>query len=274
MSNCLDLRKIIFFKLNKMKITYPISLSIILFLACSPNNVKKDTIAQKYFKENNFDGSFALLNNANNDFTIYHLSDFKDSAYIPGSAFDIVNALISIQAGTITDDYSAIKIDTTLSTLNNSLDKKTLFFDSLAIKTGKNTIQFWLDSLHYGKTQIQNDTVKFWRNGNLKITSDEQLGFIKNLHFSQLPLQKRPQAIVSNLLKRESNALYNLYYNKGHAEQNGLFIYIINGWIIENKHVYFFSLTTKSTSDIDIERKSVQMLKNILTDYGFFKAKK
>lgn len=247
-----------------------------LLIACSPNNVEDDNTAQKFLAQKNFTGSFALLNNANNSFKIYNLADFKDSAYVPGSSFDLINALIAIESGSLTDENSNLRIDGQSISLKNAWDGESAFFDTLAVKTGAEKMRFWLDSLHYGRANIPDaQHTLFWKNGFTKITADEQLGIIKKLHFSQFPFQKRTQAIVENLLKRESNTLYNLYYNQGMARQtSGEFACFINGYIIENKHVYFFSLTTKSDKAENLLSETKEVLKNILKEYGFFEGKK
>lgn len=256
-----------------MRYLFSILLSLVIF-SCSPNNVEKDNMPEKFFKEKNLTGSFALLHNANKSFKIYNLSDYKDSAYIPGTAFNIVNGLIAIENGTITDENSQLAVsDTTTSTLKTAVDKNAPFFDSLSVKTGKDKMQFWLDSLHYGNLKVNNLT-DFWNDGSLTITADEQLGLVTGLHFSSLPLQKRTQAAVNGLLHREANSKYTLGYNKGIAPHAGGYVAHINGWIIENKHVYFFSQTTKSADSTSLMQNSETLLRSILKEYGYFEGKK
>src|SRR5215216_790547 len=93
-----------------MKGSLMIGLCLFLF-GCSPNNVKTDDSLEKYFKENNVTGCFALLDNGTGDFIVYNLSRYRDSAYLPASTFKIVNSLIGLQTGTITNDSMIIKWD-------------------------------------------------------------------------------------------------------------------------------------------------------------------
>ena len=257
-----------------MRYVFSLVLLSIVLLNCSPNNVEKDNMPEKFFKEKNLTGSFALMNNANKTFKIYNLSDYKDSAYIPGTAFNIVNGLIAIENGTITDENSTLLVaDTSVSTLKTSIDKNVPFFDSLSVKTGKEKMQFWLDSLHYGNLKI-NNLKGFWNDGSLNITADEQLGLITGLYFSNIPMQKRTQAVLKGLLHREGNSKYTLGYNKGIAPHAGGYVAHINGWIEENKHVYFFSQTTKSKDSTSLMQNSEAILKSILKEYGYFEGKK
>ena len=259
---------------DAMRNIYVIAGLVLLFISCSPNNVTQNNHLAEFFKKYQFSGSFALLNNANDDFSIYNLEDYRDSAYAPGPAFDLLNAMIAIEAGTITDENSFLENTGSNNTLKNSFEKNPVFFDSLAKHTGKDHMQFWIDSLHYGQVKIDQNISAFWKDNSLKLSADEQLGFIKNLYFSNLPFQKRTQAIGKNLLGKEANTKYTLAYNKGIAPHGDKFVSLITGWIVENKHVYFFSLTTKHADKDMLRGNSEKLLKEILKDYGFFEGKK
>jgi beta-lactamase class D len=46
------------------------------------------------------------------------------------------------------------------------------------------------------------------------------------------------------------------------------------GYIEENKHVYFFVLSTKSLKADDLSNKNIAVLKQILLQQGFLKGRK
>lgn len=77
---------------------------VVLFVACSPNNVTVENGYQKYFDENKVTGTFGLFDNGTGQFTIYNLSRFKDSSYLPASTFKIVNSLIGIETGRVSNE--------------------------------------------------------------------------------------------------------------------------------------------------------------------------
>ena len=98
--------------LNKPKnLLLTINFSLLTLISCSPNNVKIDNSIQKYFDSNKVAGTFGLYDNGTGQFTIYNLSRFKDSAYLPASTFKIVNSLIGIETGKIVNDKMLIKWD-------------------------------------------------------------------------------------------------------------------------------------------------------------------
>jgi len=94
--------------MNKIKNSFFSScllvISFMLFFSCAPNNVKQDNSLEKYFTANNVTGCFALYNNGQSFFTVYNLPRYKDSAYLPASTFKIVNSLIGLQTGIISNE--------------------------------------------------------------------------------------------------------------------------------------------------------------------------
>ena len=50
------------------------------------------------------------------------------------------------------------------------------YYQEVARRIGKDTMQFWLDSLSYGTKKITTAIDTFWLDNSLKITPDEELG--------------------------------------------------------------------------------------------------
>ncbi len=128
--------------------------------ACSPNNVKQDDSLGKYFSENKVEGCFALMDNATGKFTVYNLGRYRDSSYLPASTFKIVNSLIGLQTGKIVNDSMVIPWDGVKrfrEEWNKDLTMYEAFrvsavnyYQEVARRIGKDTMQYWLDSLKYG----------------------------------------------------------------------------------------------------------------------------
>ena len=174
----------------RMKTALYSILLIISFSTCSPNNVTIDDSLKKYFDENKVNGCFALMDNGTGKFTIYNLARYRDSSYLPASTFKIVNSLIGLQTGKIVNDSMIIKWDSVKrrDAWNKDLTMYEAFrvssvpyFQEVARRIGKDTMQFWLDSLSYGSKKITSAIDTFWLDNSLKITPDEQLGLVKRL---------------------------------------------------------------------------------------------
>jgi len=255
-----------------------------VFSACTPNNVTIDNSLKTYFDSAKVTGTFALFDNGQGHFTIYNLSRFKDSAYTPASTFKILNSLIGLQTGRIVNEKMIIKWDGIKrwnEDWNKDLSMEEAFkvsavpyYQELARRIGKDTMQFWLDSLKYGNHKIGNRVDSFWLDNSLKITSDEQLGLVKKLYFGQLPFNKTTMDIVKKVMVHESNSNYTLAYKTGWGyKENGNSLGWIVGWIEENKHPYFFVLNVEGKHDTDPAIRK-NMLTSILKQLGFLEGKR
>jgi beta-lactamase class D len=60
-----------------------IIIGLVIFSACSPNNVKIDKDLQHFFDEKAVVGTFGLYDNGSGQFTIHNIARFRDSAYLP-----------------------------------------------------------------------------------------------------------------------------------------------------------------------------------------------
>lgn len=271
-----------------MKFTLVLLVPVLFFAACSMNNVTTDESLKKYFDEHQVEGTFALLDNGTNEFKVYNLSRFRDSSYLPASTFKIINSLIGLQTGKIVNDSMIINwdgIDRGRSECNRDMNMYDAFriscppwYMELARRIGKDTMQTWLDSLGYGKKEngqfkIKENLDTFWLDNSVKITPDEQLGLVKKLYFNQLPFHRVNQEIVKNAMLFENNANYKLSYKTGWGtRENGNQLGWIIGWIEENRHPYFFVMNIESPDkSIDMAGIRIKMLKDILTQYEFFK---
>lgn len=270
-----------------MKYWFILILAAIGFAACSPNNVAIDNSLKKFFDENNVQGTFGLYNNASGKFTIYNLQRFKDSAYLPASTFKIVNSLIGLETGEITDEKMVIKWDGVKRNVpgwNQDLTMEQAFklsavpyYQEVARRIGKDTLQFWLDSLGYAsryKKAVINKTDTFWLDNSVKITADEQLGLVKKLYFDQLPFQKRSMRVVKEVMQMEKNANYTLCYKTGMGFlENGRLLGWIIGWVEENRHPYFFALNLDGAPDVNMSAVRLNILKGILKHLGYLQGK-
>lgn len=235
-------------------------LMVFLAYACSPNNVKNDSNIVKILDSAKLSGSFALMENGSGQFTITNLTLYKDSSYAPLNTFFAVPALLGLDKGYIKHDTSNW---VSLDSVN--------YYNAIIEKLGRATILKTIDSLHYGKGIVSNDLNSFWKDGSLRITADEQLGFIKKLYFGQLSFQKRAQDIFKKMILKEDNANYQLSYMLGSDKTNTPSFWLV-GYVEENKHPYFFvmHLEAKNNNQFD-DVNAVSLLKTILLQQGFLK---
>ncbi len=272
-----------------MRSTYknllPIALCLLFIASCSVNKANNDDSLKKYFDENKVDGCFTMFNNADGEVTVYNMK-YDTMRFCPASTFKVFNSLVGLQTGVITDEKMVIKWDGVKrwkEDWNKDMDMTEAFkvssvpyYQEVARRIGRDTMQQWVDSLGYGNKNISGPIDSFWLNNTLKISPDEQLGLMKKLYFDQLPFRKSVQQMVRDVMLHENNTAYQLSYKTGWGfEEDGNAIGWMVGWIEENKHVYFFVTFVKAPDkDTDIKTVRMNITKSILKQYGFFEGKK
>jgi beta-lactamase class D len=269
-----------------MKANFSLLPFLLFLMSCSTNNVEIDESLKKYFDENKVNGCFALMDNGTGKFTVYNLARYRDSSYLPASTFKIVNSLIGLQTGRITGDSMVIKWDGVKRRVEDWNQDLTMYkafrvsavnyYQEVARRIGKDTMQYWLDTLKYGTRKIKTTVDSFWLDNSLKITPDEQLGLVKKLYFNDLKLFfKTYQEMVKRAMLFEDETNYRLGYKTGwgFTEQNHALGWVV-GWIEENNHPYFFVLNIESPDpEFDMWRVRMKMLKDILKHLGFLEGK-
>ena len=255
---------------------------VINIIGCSVNKAKIDNSLKKYFDSAKVDGSFSMVNNQTGAVTVYNMQ-LDTQRFLPASTFKIVNSLIGLETGRITDEKMLIKWDGIKrwnTDWNKDLTMEEAFkfsavnyYQEVARRIGRDTMKQWIDTLHYGNMNISGPIDSFWLNNTLKISPDEQLGLVKKLYFDKLPFSKRAQQIVRDVMLQENNTQYKLSYKTGWGfdEKENAIGWIV-GWIEENRHVYFFVTFIKSPDkNINMSDVRLNITKSILSDYGFFK---
>lgn len=256
-----------------MNKTFTALLISLFFLSCT-NMAKIDNSLKEYFDTENVDGTFALMNNQRGDVTVYNL-EMDTQRLSPGSLFKIAHTLIGIETSRITDEATRMPSDDTAIaaiTLKDAFDNnRNEYFQVLSNEIGTDTMHHWLQALSYGN-MLATDPENFWMNGDLKISADEQLGLMFKVYFDKLPLRKYAQQIVRDLMLKEDNTLYTYSYTTGTATTpNNEKLGLLAGWIEENRHVYFFTVTIKMRDEKDPEETAARITKKILESKGFFK---
>jgi beta-lactamase class D len=259
--------------------------SLTVISSCSVNKATINNDLKKYFDSAHVDGCFSLLDNASGKITVYNMK-IDTQRILPASTFKIVNSLIGLETGKITDEKMVIKWDG-IKRWNEDWNKDLTmeeafkvsavpYYQEVARRIGRDTMKFWIDTLHYGNMNINGPIDSFWLNNTLKISPDEQLGLVNKLYFDKLPFEKRSQQIVRDVMLQENNTLYKLSYKTGWGfDEKHNAIGWITGWIEENRHVYFFVTLVKSADkNINMQQVRMNITKGILTELGFFKGEK
>ena len=255
------------------KLRYLLSALFILALfSCTSHRADIDNSLKKYFDDNKVEGCFTMFNNSNGEVSVYNMA--MDTARVsPDGTFDIVNALIGLHTGRILDDSMLMEGQNMIDAFKTNNVK---YFQAVARRIGPDTMRSWMDSIKYGNKDISGGIDSFWLNNHLKISPDEQLGFIKRLYFDQLSFRKSVQQNLREVMLKEDSSQYRFAYKTGigYNEKGNGQGWVV-GWIEENMHIHFFVTFFKAAdATTDISATGMKITRSILKEYGFFEGKK
>ncbi|NJM90678.1 MAG: class D beta-lactamase, partial [Hydrococcus sp. RU_2_2] len=191
-------------------------------------NVTQKINFERHFRELGIEGSIAIYDANNNQF-YQHNPQRNQTAFLPASTFKILNSLISLEMGAISDETAVLTWDgipRQVSEWNRDLNMREAFkhsavwfYQVLARRLGYERMQKWIMQTGYGNQKIgsKEDIDKFWLVGELRITPQEQIQFLRRLDKNDLPFSKRSLSIVKDIMIVEKTPEYTLRAKTGWA---------------------------------------------------------
>jgi beta-lactamase class D len=184
----------------------------------------------------------------------YYSNDFAwtKTGIIPASTFKIPNSIIALETGVIKSDSTIFKWNgekRKFKKWEEDLTFKKAFqvscvpcYQEVARKIGVNRMKTYLKKLNYPGMVFDTLTIdNFWLQGKSKISQMQQIDFLERLYFSKLPISKRTDNIMKNIMLIEKTESYTLSGKTGWSMRNDM----DNGWLVgyleTNNSVYFFA---------------------------------
>ncbi|MEZ5045674.1 MAG: penicillin-binding transpeptidase domain-containing protein [Chitinophagaceae bacterium] len=268
---------------------------ILLIQACSSEHVVYQNQWKKIFDEYQIDSAcFELTDNTHDKVYLYNLP-MCSRQVCPASTFKIFSSLVALESNVAKDENLVIPWDGTMRraawdkdmNMREALKVSNLpFYQELVRRIGHTEMKKWIDSVRYGNKNIAGKEDEFWLNDSLKISPDEQVGFIKKLYFDKLPFSQRAQRIVRSMMLQEDTENYKLYYKTGTRQDEQR----VRAWLVgfverkeEQKGVktnkmethyrpYFFALYIDSKErGFDLMESRKTILKTILKEQNIIK---
>jgi len=137
--------------------------------------------------------------------------DRSGEAMLPASTFKIPNSIIALETGVVGDpDKDVFKWDGVTRSIEAWNKDHTLrtaiaasavpVYQEIARRIGAERMQKYLDLLEYGNRDIGGGVDQFWLTGNLRIDPVQQVDFVDRLRRGTLPVSKRSQDLVRDIL--------------------------------------------------------------------------
>ncbi len=214
----------------------------------------------QHFRELGVEGAI-LIYDLNRDRIIQHNQQRNATAFLPASTFKILNSLIALETGVISDEIAVLTwdgIQRTIPEWNRDLNMRQAFklsavwfYQVLARRVGHEQMQKWVTQAKYGNQKIgsKDDIDKFWLEGELRITPQEQIQFLRRLYHNDLPFSQRSLSTVKDIMVMEQTPDYTIRGKTGFADNVTPKIGWYVGYLEKGKNVYFFA------TNIDIRNK-------------------
>jgi beta-lactamase class D len=132
-------------------------------------------------------------------------------AKLPASTFKIPNSLIALETGVVEDpDKDVFKWDGVkrpIEAWNRDHTMRTAIaasavpvYQEIARRIGEGRMQKYIDLFEYGNRDIGGGIDQFWLTGDLRIDPVQQVDFLDRLRRDALPISKRSQDLVRDIL--------------------------------------------------------------------------
>jgi beta-lactamase class D len=172
------------------------------------NEIRGD-LKQRFF-ERGTDGTFVAYK-VDDYLIIASDKDRSGEAKLPASTFKIPNSVIALETGVVQDpDKDVFKWDGVTRdiaawnkdhTLRSAIAASAVpVYQEIARRIGQERMQKYVDALEYGNRDIGGGIDQFWLSGNLRIDPVQQVDFVDRLRRGVLPVSKRSQELVRDIL--------------------------------------------------------------------------
>jgi beta-lactamase class D len=137
--------------------------------------------------------------------------DRSGEAKLPASTFKVPNSLIALETGVVEDPdkdifkWDGVKRDIEAwnqdHTMRSAIAASAVpVYQEIARRIGPERMQKYVDLLEYGNRNIGGGIDQFWLTGDMRIDPVQQIDFLDRLRRGVLPISKRSQDLVRDIL--------------------------------------------------------------------------
>ena len=236
---------------------------------------------EQHFQDLNVEGSI-LIYDFNNNRIYQHNPDRNVTAFLPSSTFKILNSLIALETGVIPNELALLTWDgvqRSVPSWNRDLNMREAFklsaiwfYQVLARRAGHERMQQWVAQAGYGNQNIGNeeDIDKFWLEGELRITPQEQIQFLRRLYQNDLPFSENSLSTVKEIMIVEQTPEFAIRAKSGwvgfeqpELPQVGWYV----GYLERDENAYFFATNINLHNEND-PRNRVELTRRCFEELG------
>jgi len=235
---------------------------LVLVLSIIPSTASEPPIERvewkKYFDEVSARGTILILDErpANKGYFVYNRARSK-VRYSPASTFKIPHTLFALHAGAVRDEFQVFHWDGLRRAfpghnqdqdLRSAMRNSTLWvYQQFAKHIGESRAGNYLRSISYGNADPTTSKGDYWVDGNLRVSAEEQIAFLRNLFRNQLPFPVAHQRLVKDLMINEAGDEWILRAKTGWEGRYGWWV----GWVEWPEGPVFFALNMDTPNRAD-----------------------
>lgn len=233
---------------------------------------------KQHFDDLGVNGSI-IIYDLDRDSYYQHNPNRNNTAFLPASTYKIPNSLIALETGVIKDDVAILTWDgNDFSNQNWNQDlnlrlafkySAVWFYQVLARRIGHQRMQDFVNQIEYGNQNIggKENLDNFWLSGELTITPQQQVDFLRRLYQNDLPFSQQTIDLVKDIMIVEQTPDYVLRAKTGWAAsvtpQLGWYV----GYLEQNNNVYFFATNLDIVTENDLAAR-LEVTRLCLQDLG------
>ncbi|MDR6881389.1 class D beta-lactamase [Bacillus sp. 3255] len=176
--------------------------------------------------------------------------------FTPESSFKVPNALIGLEAGAVQDEYDVKRWDGIVRpfetwnrdhTLASAMRASAIwYYQAMARDIGAERMKDYVERIHYGNMDISGGIDTFWLDSSLKISAEEQVGFMEDLVEETLPFQEQTMKTVKRIMIDNDQDKYTVHGKTGtRLSDMGLGWYV--GYVERGKTDWVFAANVDSS---------------------------
>lgn len=203
--------------------------------------------------------------------TWVHDAERAREAFVPASTFKVPHTLFALDAGVVEDEFQVFAWDGTdrgVTAWNADQDLRSAMRNStvwlyqrFARELGEDSERRYLEAIDYGNAEIGADVENFWLEpGNLEVSAEEQIAFLRRLHRHALPFDEADQRLVKDLMIGEAGRDWILRGKTGWSGEIGWWV----GWVERPLGPVFFALNLETPNRMDDIPKRDAIVREVL----------
>lgn len=215
-----------------------------------------------------FDGTAVIVDLNSSVKTIY--GNHADERVNPCSTFKILNSMIALDSKAVQNENETIAWDGVVRTypfwnmehsMRSAIAVSTVwFYQELARRVGEKKMAEMVRAVEYGNMDTSKTLTDFWLGGgSLKISPNEQTGFLTKLVRNQLPFSLRSQSVVKEIMRLEKRDGVTLSGKTGSCGGIGWFIGFIER--DDNVKVFAFQIRGVGANGAEVKKIAIEFWK-------------